>query len=81
MLEQLVQLALTVQLETGRRAVDPQLGLYVDQLGGTTWPRRFRLFSRAARALRPARPRASRPRRTRHPIGHGLRPLPLVPWT
>ncbi|WP_374772300.1 hypothetical protein OG756_03355 [Streptomyces sp. NBC_01310] len=52
-LEQLVQLALTVQLETGRRAVDPQLGLYVDQLGGTTWPRRFRLFSRAVRAFRP----------------------------
>ncbi|WP_326586335.1 hypothetical protein [Streptomyces sp. NBC_01294] len=52
-LEQLVQLALTVQLETGRRAVDPQLGLYVDRLGGTTWPRRFRLFSRAVRAFRP----------------------------
>ncbi|MFD6969858.1 hypothetical protein [Streptomyces sp. NPDC059979] len=52
-LEQLVQLALTVQVETGRRAVDPQLGLYLDQLDGSTWLRRFRLFSRAVRAFRP----------------------------
>ncbi|MFJ3926243.1 hypothetical protein [Streptomyces sp. NPDC090022] len=52
-LEQLYHLALTVQLETGRRAVDPQLGRYVDQLCGTTWARRFAL---ATRAIRPRRP-------------------------
>ncbi len=54
-LEQLFQLALMVQSETGRRAADPQLGRYVDQLGGATWTRRFRLFSRAARPFRPGR--------------------------
>lgn len=55
-LEQLYQLALTVQLETGRRAVDPQAGRYVDQLGGATWARRFGLFARATRSFRPGRP-------------------------
>ncbi|MFD7630731.1 hypothetical protein ACFV7Q_32715 [Streptomyces sp. NPDC059851] len=55
-LEQLYQLALTVQLETGRRAVDPQAGRYVDQLGGATWARRFGLFARAIRSLRPGWP-------------------------
>ncbi|MFJ7591770.1 hypothetical protein ACIQZO_31260 [Streptomyces sp. NPDC097617] len=55
-LEQLYQLALTVQLETGRRAVDPQLGQYVDRLGGATWARRFGLFARAIRSFRPGRP-------------------------
>ncbi|MFD9167440.1 hypothetical protein ACFVZ8_36490 [Streptomyces sp. NPDC059558] len=55
-LEQLYRLALTVQLETGRRAVDPQAGRYVDQLGGATWARRFGLVARAVRSFRPGRP-------------------------
>ncbi|MCY0945765.1 hypothetical protein [Streptomyces antarcticus] len=52
-LEQLCQLALSVQLETGLRAVDPQAGLYVDQLGGAKWARRLSLFARAVRSFRP----------------------------
>ncbi|KOG45279.1 hypothetical protein ADK75_31995 [Streptomyces virginiae] len=55
-LEQLYRLALTVQLETGRRAVDPQVGRYVDQLGGATWARRIGLAARAVRSFRPGRP-------------------------
>ncbi|MFD9011293.1 hypothetical protein, partial [Streptomyces sp. NPDC059552] len=55
-LEQLYRPALTVQLETGRRAVDPQAGRYVDQLGGATWARRFGLVARAVRSFRPGRP-------------------------
>ncbi|MDA5279162.1 hypothetical protein [Streptomyces sp. Isolate_45] len=54
-LEQLYRLAFAVQLETGRRAVDPQAGRYVDQLGGATWGRRFGLFVRAVHAFRPGR--------------------------
>ncbi|MFD3698322.1 hypothetical protein ACFWUZ_19590 [Streptomyces sp. NPDC058646] len=51
-LGQLYQLALTVQLETGRRAVDPQAGWYVDQGAGAQWARRFSLFARALRPFR-----------------------------
>ncbi|MEU9378909.1 hypothetical protein AB0D94_34855 [Streptomyces sp. NPDC048255] len=54
-LTQLYQLALTVQLETGRRAIDPQAGWYVDQGAGAKWGRRLGLFSRAARAFRRGR--------------------------
>ncbi|MGW7027864.1 hypothetical protein ACWGFX_11855 [Streptomyces xanthophaeus] len=55
-LEKLYELALTVQLESGRRAVDPQVGWYIDRAAGATWSRRLRLFFRAARPSRPDRP-------------------------
>ncbi|MEU9104868.1 hypothetical protein AB0D54_10930 [Streptomyces xanthophaeus] len=55
-LERLYELALTVQLESGRRAVDPQVGWYIDRAAGATWSRRLRLFFRAARPSRPDRP-------------------------